>query len=512
MAEILVIGAGMGGLSSALLLAAAGHGVTVLERAATPGGKLREVAPGGRALDAGPTVFTMRWVLEEIFAQAGLSLAERLDLSPLPVLARHAWEDGSRLDLHADPEASAAAIAAFAGAREEAGFRRFLAAARAVHDALEGPFLRAPRPDPLTLSLRAGPRGVAALLGASPFRALWDALGGFFQDLRLRQLFGRYATYCGASPFLAPATLMLVAHVEQAGVWSVRGGMHRVAQALREAAASRGARFRFGAEAAALLSDGRRCTGLRLADGEAMRADAVVFNGDPEALRAGLLGPAGRAAMPGAPLPRSLSALTSGMVAEARGFPLSRHTVFFGPDYAEEFDAVFRRAVPPVTPTTYVCAQDRGDGDDPHGPERLLVLANAPARGAALSREEIDRCRTASLALMRRCGLTLRPLAEVETGPAGFAALFPGTEGALYGPATHGPWASFRRPAARTRLPGLYLAGGGAHPGAGVPMAALSGRIAAASLLSDLASSTIPRRTAMPGGTWTRSATTGGTG
>ena len=297
---------------------------------------------------------------------------------------------------------------------------------------------------------------------------------------------------------------MLIAHVEQQGVWMVEGGMHRVAVALAALAARRGASFRYNAEVSEILSEGGRCTGVRLADGERVPAEAVVANADAAALHAGLLGPAAARAVPAPQGVPSLSAVTWCMEARTAGFGLSRHSVFFSDDYKAEFDAIFRDHRLPAQPTTYVCAQDRGDdGAAPDGPERLLVLVNAPA-ATPLDPQEIETCRQASLDLLRRCGLTIMPERETMTTPADFAALFPGSGGALYGQATHGWKASFSRPGTRTRLPGLYLAGGSVHPGAGVPMAAMSGRLAAARVISDLDSSTRRRPMAMRGGTSTR--------
>jgi len=505
--RVVVVGAGIGGLAAALVLAADGFAVTVLDRAMGPGGKMRPLRIDGAVLDGGPTVFTMRWVFDEMLAALGTSLDRHLVLRPAATLARHAWSERERLDLLADPEAAADAIGRFAGAAEAAGYRRFCAQARRTYETLEGPFIRAgqPRLDALVAGL--GLSGLGTLWRTNPFVSLWHALGDYFADPRLRQLFGRYATYCGASPFAAPATLMLVAHVEQAGVWLVEGGMHRVAQTLADLARERGAAFRYGAEVREIVVESGRVAGALLADGERIDADAVIVNADAAAVAAGLLGGAVTGAVAPAPAAaRSLSAVTWTMVAEAAGFPLLRHTVFFSADYAREFDDLLAARRPSTAPTVYVCAQDRGDGDGdaPTGPERLLCLINAPATGDSqpFSPAEATICATRSFGLLERCGLTLRcrPEAMRVTTPADFARLYPGTGGALYGPAPHGWAASFRRPGARTRIPGLYLAGGSTHPGPGVPMAALSGRMAAASLRADLASTARSRMTVMRGG------------
>jgi 1-hydroxycarotenoid 3,4-desaturase len=498
--RIVVVGAGVGGLVAAALLAAAGREVEVLERAPAPGGKLREIAIGGRAFDAGPTVFTMRWVFDELFAELGRRLDDVLALRPASILARHAWSRSERLDLPATPEAAEAAIADFAGPAEARRYAAFCRRAQQVHDALERPYLRGTRPSLPALLLRCGAGGLPGLVAGAPLRTLWSALGDHFRDPRLRQLFGRYATYCGSSPFEAPATLMLVAHVERAGVWLVDGGMHRLAQALAALAAQHGARLRYATEVASIDVEGGAVAGVTLAGGERRRASAVVFNGDVGALAAGRLGAAVARAFPRPPA-RSLSALTEHLLVHARGFALQRHNVFFGGDYRAEFDALRAGRLPP-DPTVYVCAQDR-DGVDDVGPdrERLMLLVNAPAV-PTLNPVEIGACRRAAMDRLRRCGLELQPTApSVTTTPRDFSRLFPGTDGALYGVPTHGWRASFNRSGATTTLPGLVLAGGSAHPGPGVPMAALSGRLAARQLLKPRPST---RR-------WFLAATAGGT-
>lgn len=503
---VIVAGAGIGGLVAALELAQHGAAVTLLERAPEVGGKLREAGAGAARGDAGPTVFTMRWVFDELFEALGETAG--LPLAALPLLARHAWPDGSVLDLPPDLEQGADAIGRFAGAAEARGYRAFCARAQAVYAALEGPFLRASRPNPLSLTWRAGWRGLPGLLRIAPFATLSSALGGHFRDARLRQLFGRYATYCGASPYACPATLMLVAHVERSGVWRVEGGMRQLALHLEQLLRRRGVRLRCDAEVQRLHVAHGRIAGVELAGGERLGADAVVWAGDSAALASGLLGTeVRRAAAP--PRQRSLSALTWNLAARTEGLPLAHHNVFFGPQrsdaYGDEFAAVFERGRLPETPTVYVCAPD---GSDAAAPRRLFCLVNAPA-GRALPDEEIRRCEQQTFRHLARCGLGLRTLegATVRTTPMDFTRMFPGSAGALYGEASHGWQAAFRRPAQRTPIPGLVLAGGTTHPGPGVPMAALSGRLAAAEVWrqwrSQRASICLSRPAVMPGGTST---------
>ncbi|MFO1126009.1 MAG: phytoene desaturase family protein [Methylocystis sp.] len=508
--RVIVVGAGIGGLVSALLLTGDAE-VTVLERVHAPGGKLRQVEAGGVMLDAGPTVMTMRWVFDQIFDEVGANFSDCVKLDRLETLARHAWSDRERLDLFADAARSFDAIYAFTGKKTEAeGFTRFCARARGIYDTLRDSFILAQRPSPIDLVRHAGVSGLANLTRISPFASMWDELGKYFRDPRLHQLFGRYATYCGSSPFLAPATLMLVAHVEMEGVWRIDGGMHRLALALADLARVRGARIRYGEGVKRIRVEGGRAIGVETDHGEIINADAVVMNGDVAALRAGHLGAPAMAALNDAPRAQpSLSAATFAMRAQTRGFPLVHHNVFFSRDYRAEFDDIFRDRRLPRAPTIYVCAQDRADDDSNAGEERLFALVNAPAAadGAGdISNEELSQCEETTFRFLAGCGLEIDapPQAITRTTPRDFAKLFPATGGAIYGQASHGWMASFTRPGSRTRLPGLYLAGGSAHPGPGVPMAAISGRLAARSLMADLASTRPSRRAAIAGGMSTR--------
>lgn len=513
----MVAGAGIGGLVAALLLGSAGLEVTVLEKEALPGGKLRRVGVAGEGIESGPTVLTMRWVFDALFAAVGARLDDHLRLVRAAILARHSWEDGSVFDLHDGADASLEAVARLAGPAEAAGYRAFSRRTADVFRTLDASFVEHPSPSIFSLTRSAGLGGIGRLTSIAPFDSLWNVIGRYFDDPRLRQLFGRYATYCGSSPFAAPGPLMLISHVEQLGVWLVEGGLTRIAQALERLAKERGVVFRYGADVSRIVVRNGRACGVELGSGERIEADAVVFNGDPAAVAAGLLGAeVRRAASPWATRHRSLSALTWSIRGEASGFPLSHHTVFFSGDYPAEFRDLFVRGRLPDDPTVYICAQDRGASGNAavSGVESLFVLVNAPARADTdpLSEEEILSCESRVMARLARAGLRISASREarVATGPTEFARMFPGSGGALYGRASHGWASSFRRPGARTRIRGLFLAGGAVHPGPGVPMAALSGRHAASAVMAHLASTAAFPRGAMPGGISTRSAATGG--
>lgn len=485
-----IIGAGVGGLAAAIDLASRGLPVTLVERADVPGGKMRALHVGGQDIDAGPTVMTLRSAFDRLFEEAGSAFEDYVGLIPAERLARHAWDAEDTFDLFADPERSIDEVGRFCGARQAALFRRFLSDGCRLYEALDRNFMQMPQSSPVGLAgrmLRHNPRGALTL---RPFSSLWGALGDYFPDPRLRQLFGRYATYCGASPYQAPATLMMIAELEQRGVWYVKGGMSRLAHGMAAFAARLGCDIRYGEAVDQVLVEGGRACGVRLNSGEVLAARAVLSNADPDALRQGLLGQAAVPALGAVRLPRSLSALVWTATGRPRGFALDRHNVVFSSNYAAEFDALFAEGRIPDDPTVYVCAQDRGAGPPPDGPERFLILINAPADGDArtYTARETDAWLDLTLNQLRARGLDLDLESIATTAPDGFARLCPGSGGAIYGRALHGWRAAFLRPGARTRLPGLYLAGGGVHPGPGVPTAMLSGRIAARSIWDDLAS------------------------
>ena len=505
--SVLVIGAGIAGLATALRLAHAGLAVTVLERASQVGGKMRTLPSDAGPVDAGPTVLTMRPVFEELFDSVGETLSAHLTLIPETILARHWWHDGSTLDLHADPAASEAAIEDFAGPRAAADFRRFSAKTKALYEAFDAPMMQSATPSQFDLTMRVlrQPSLIAAM---QPHLTLAQSLKRAFRDKRLAQLFGRYATYVGGSPFAAPALLGLIAHSEARGVWRVQGGMHQLAQSLRTLAEARGATFVTNADVTRFEVQQSRICAAHTADGARYTAHNIVFNGDPRALSTGLLGNAVKPAVPRkATDPRSLSAYVYAFAAKPAGVDLHHHNVFFAQNPRAEFDPLAKGHMPD-DPTLYICAQDRGSDTQPPDLERFEIIMNGPPRDGTDSQEK-PQCQIRVFETLAQFNLTFTPTPPpgTLTTPEEFNSLFPASQGSLYGRSPHGLTASLARPTARSKIAGLYLAGGGAHPGAGIPMATLSARHAAEAILNDRTSTSMSRKTAMRGGISTGSAT-----
>jgi len=447
--SVCIVGAGIGGLAAAMVLAGRGVGVTVLERAAVPGGKALHV-PDASGI-------TLRPVFESLF-QAARGTMPALHRQTL--LARYRWRDGAALEIVDGVAGNADAVGRFAGAAAARGYRDFAARGQRYFEALEQPFIMAQRPG--ALAFAANP-GLARRLGTGALGTLWDGLGEHFADPRARQAFGRAACYVGASPVLAPATLMMIAHVEQLGVWRPEGGVAALLAAMRDAAIGAGAILRLGTTVTGLRIAGGQARGVLL-DGEALECDAVIANADVAGIAAGCLGEAAARAVPAQPTSkRSFSAIRW----DVRRGPAQ--ATYLPDDPTAEFTALHYRHRLAAQPSLQI----NGDA--------ALVMAPARADQGPLPAEAIAQVRRAALELTA---------GEVEFAdttpvtPTDFEREAPGTGGALYGQALHGWGAAFARPAARTRLPGFYLCGGGTHPGAGLAMAAISGRLAAEAALA----------------------------
>ncbi len=495
MALVVVVGAGMAGLAVSARLATLGHDVVVCEQAPTWGGKLGTFERDGFVFDTGPSLLTLPAVYRDLFVKTGQPLEESLDLQAVDPVARYRFPavDGHDVTWLDVPNASRArlrvALDDALGAGAGSDWDRFLDRAHDIWQVTRVPFLESPLAggrDLLRLARRTGDVRTVA-----PWQSLRGLGEQYLRDPRLRMFLDRYATYTGSDPRRAPAALSVVPYVEQTfGAWYVPGGLRRLGAAVHERALLRGAVVRLGAAVAQVLVEGGRAAGVVLADGERLTADVVVVNADASHLYGDLLPPsvAGRARRRLHRATPSLSGVVLLLALRGRTPGLAHHTVLFTADYDSEFDSVFGRDAQPVQdPTVYVSAPDDAAlrPDDDH--ESWFVLVNAPRHGAGPGAVDWDEAGLASsyadrvLDVLAARGLDVRDRVlwrEVRT-PADLERATRSPGGAVYGTSSNGARAAFLRPANASPVPGLFLVGGSAHPGGGLPLVGLSAAIVA---------------------------------
>lgn len=514
--KIAVIGSGIAGMMSALRLSRMGCDVTIFEAQSSLGGKIATekftVGNSQINVDCGPTVFSMKPLFEEMFEEMGLSFDSSVTTKPHHLLARHYWPGKARgpakLDLYSDIEQSSDMIGDFAGADDAAAFRKIIAHAQDLFSGLDHTFMRATSPNMLKLIMALPLFGLPMLVKARPWQSLWSLLKGRFQDPRLVQLFARYSTYCGGNPMQTSALFLLVLQAEFAGLWSLDGGMAALATAMEKNLSDAGATIYTNAHVDKILTTDSAVKAIQLADERMFDCDAVIMAGDISYLAS--IVPdhfVSKAPKPVAGPNRSLSATTLTTVGEITGLETAAHTVFFSADYEREFGSI-KSGLIPDDPTLYLNKSRCSEQDDHNALSRMFFIANARALQSdetkispADSKERFLWQKQIETKLQALGVHLSHQVAPKVTMPQDFAQRFPGSGGALYGRAPHGMLASFRRPGLRTKIPGLYLASGSAHPSAGVPMSALSGFTAAGAVITDLVSTRRLHRGDISGGT-----------
>lgn len=472
-----IIGGGLGGLATALRLAASGWNVSVCEQGESFGGKMNSWSERGYRFDTGPSLITMPWVFEELFETAGSRLQDHVELLQLNPLAEYVYADGARFTYTASLPDWLATVRALEP-RDVDGFFKFMQLGARLFEISRETFLRR-RPLDWPRARDVG------LLRHLPIRYGWGnyhrTVAAHFRSPHLQQLYDRYPTYVGSSPYAAPATLAVIPYLEYAfGGWFARGGLYRIVEGLLDLAAAAGVGLLLRARVERIEHKDRRVTGVQLADGARLPAEVVVMNGDAsDGPR--LLGEADNRGLP--PSQRSLSGLVI-LLGLRRTLPgLQRHSIFFSADYRREFAQLFDERRFPDDPTVYVNAPSRSDRSLISGEgETLFIMANAPANDDdPWNEEQVSEARRRVFARLRRSGF---PEIEADIAvsdvwtPLRIARSYSMPGGAIYGTHSHG-WrrAFLRTPNKSARYAGLYYVGGSAHPGGGTPTVLLSARI-----------------------------------
>ena len=512
--RIIVIGAGIGGLSAAIRLAAQGHSVSIIEQHAQIGGKLNQIKLQGFTFDTGPSLITMPFVLHELFQSAQRRLEDYLELVPLDTTCRYFYRDGLVLNAWRDRQRL---IEEFSRLNVNDGLvlQRFVADAEKIFQAAADPFLyhslgspfdvirtfvRYVLKDHPSLALNGAASAHTHTTALERLRAVLTALSPttldstvrhYFQDEHVCQLFDRYATYNGSSPYEVAAVYSIIPYIELAfGGWYLQGGMYTLAQALGEVAEELGVCVQTSCRVRHILVERGRARGVVLEDGRVLRSDVVIANSDVVTTHREMLATtcSERIRQRMERLEPSCSGFVLMLGADKHYPQLAHHNIFFSDDYAAEFDDLFVRHIPQSNPTIYICVTSRSDASQaPKGYENLFVLVNAPyltensnwQRDAPIYRERIFDL----LAANTQAGLEdLRQhiVCEAMLTPEDFQRLYGANQGSIYGLSSNQRMAPFTRPGNRSKMiRDLYFVGGSTHPGGGIPLVTLSGKIVA---------------------------------
>jgi phytoene desaturase len=473
----IVIGAGLGGLAVALRLATRGWAVTVCEQTGSPGGKMNRWETNGFRFDTGPSLITMPWVFEDLFESAGTRLRDHVDLVGVNPLADYHFDDGTRFTHTADLPAWLETVRRLENG-DASGFLAFLSLGARLFEVSKATFFnQSPfeRPD----------LSAAGVLRHMPLRLGWGnydrTVRHFFHSPHLRQMFNRYITYVGSSPYRTPATLSVIPFVEYAfGGWHVKGGLYRMIEAIASLGQKAGVELRTGTRVLSIARHSGHVRGVDLESGAHLEADIVIMNGDASGTPQ-LLGTPG--ARPLAEIKRSLSGLLF-LFALKKTLPeRPHHSVFFSADYAAEFRQLFDERRFPDDPTVYVNMPSRTDRTmTPGEGEVMFVMANAPANDADMWDESMTAA--AYQRVMTRLKRSGYPdfqdeiVASTVWTPRRMAERYGMPGGAIYGQTSHGWRGAFLRPPNKDRhVAGLYYVGGSTHPGGGTPTVLMSARI-----------------------------------
>src|SRR5271157_1251096 len=500
-ATVGVIGGGLGGLAAACTLAARGYSVVLLEKNPWLGGKAALWEEQGFRFDMGPTILTLPSVLARIFDEAGRRLDDYLELVRIDPQWRSFFTDGTTLDLMADIDQMSAGLEAYARGTGPS-YRRFMEHSARLHRISDRFFFWRPvggLRDMFDIKTAFEPSLLPELLAMRPGSSVAATVRSHVPNARVAQMLDHFTQYVGSAPDASPAVLCGIAHMQTCGgVWYPMGGTRAIPVALTKLAESLNVEFRCGARVEKILTSQGAVHGVRLEGGETVGVDAVVSNSDSVRTHRELLDVQPARAFERR---RRYEPACSGVVLylglKQRYEHLLHHNFVFSRDPDEEFDAIYRKGQPAPDPTCYVCAPSCTEPDvAPADGEALYVLVHTPyLRPGHDWPRMLPQYRQVILdKLKRRAGMEdieSRIVFEHALTPEDINRRYHVLNGAIYGLASHGRFLGAFKPSNRSSdVRGLYLAGGAAHPGPGMPMVLMSGWIAADSLDQDFGSGT----------------------
>ncbi len=484
MAHVSVVGGGLGGLCGAVYLKSYGFDVDLYEQNSSLGGKMNQIRLGDYRFDTGPSLMTLPSVLTDIFRDVG-GVVPPIEWTRIDPICRYFFPDGTRLDTFSDASEMSRELAHVFSEKEVDGFRRFMKYSERIYALTSRIFLYTPIHELNRVLTLQNLTTLAHIFQIDPLRTVHQGVSRFFADPRLVQLFDRYATYNGSDPFQAPATLNIIPHVEFGiGGYYIHGGMYRLVETLTDLAAEMGVRIHTRQRVQKILHTGKCVTGLRV-DNQSLATDAVLCNSDVVTTFSSLI--------EGFPqVERNLNALEpslSGLVflwgIDQTTPQWAHHNILFSSDYRREFEQIFTDHSMPDDPTIYISITSKTDSDHaPKGKENWFVLVNAPYLSENQDWEVwIQQTRERVIRKIESVlGTSIADKIDMEETitPHDFLLKYGSNKGSLYGISSNSRTTAFRRPANRNRqVRGLYFAGGSAHPGGGVPLVLLSGKMAA---------------------------------
>ncbi len=487
-----IIGAGLGGMSAAVMLASEGYQVDVYEASSSPGGKAGCLSLDGFTFDTGPSLLTMPFVLSGLFEEAGESLDDYLELIPLDIICRYFYNDGTVINAYSDADKFSSEISL--KTEDSAGsVHRYLEYSKKIFELTADLFLFN---SPSKISTYLNRKALKALLNIrsiDPFRTIHSANSHFFKDKRTIQLFDRYATYNGSDPFKAPATLNIIPHVEYGlGSFYAKGGMRAVTSALKKLADKKGVNFIFDTPVEEILISSSQAAGIRTASSE-YHYNYIISNSDVNFTYSRLLDKNKGFTNNAAKAEPSLSAMVFYWGVEGNHDELTVHNILFSSDYRSEFEDLFSKKIKPDDPTVYSYISCKFNKDDaPNGYENWFVMVNAPCISGQNWEDEIIRTRKNVIKKIKGItgiSLTERIKTESVLSPPLLERKTGSYRGSIYGISSNNRFGAFlRHPNESKSIRNLFFCGGSVHPGGGIPLVLLSGKIAANLIIKETAS------------------------
>jgi 1-hydroxycarotenoid 3,4-desaturase len=476
--RVAVIGAGVGGLSAAALLSHQGYEVVVFERSSNIGGKAGTIQYGNFSLDTGPSLLTLKDEIKMIFKGCGEVLEEHLTLRPHSTSFRYSYPDGVSLDISDNFEVTAEAIRVQLGSHAEKEIRHFLDYSTRIWRNACPHFVLDHAPT-FWNTFKKGLTGLKAVTQIDALNNMKHAIDTRVSEQHLRHILYRYATYNGSDPARAPATLNCIAHVElKLGGYGIEGGMSELPQALYRIAKSRGATFRMNSHIESINTHNKCVASLSLSQGNDEAFDAIVSNVDTRHLFNSLCPQAAPAFSTASAQERSTSAYNMLWHDPSTETQRAPHTILFPDNYNNEFEALFNKRQLPQLPTVYLCDQTLNHGKKPNENGNIVFgMINAPSvKQEQATTDPTSAFEKMAMIAKNRKFLSMKSELIWKRTPEELANAFPQSQGALYGAASNSWKSAFSRTGNHSsKINGLYIASGTAHPGGGVPMAMLSG-------------------------------------